>query len=1038
MAAAGFVEACRTVGVLILTHRRLLVDQFMRDLKEQGYGPRLIAAIEKGKRLPRQPAVTVETYAWFIKHAADIHPDAYGVVICDEAHTALGERTAATIRRFSRPTYIGMTATDQLLQKHVGDVFPAEVADFPLADAVRRGVVAPLRALRVKPGASLRNVPVVGGDYDQRALAEALDHEALNMAAAMLYRDRFDHRAGIVYAAGVDHAERVAAAMRATGLRARSVSGRTPPRTLAATLAAYERGDINVLVNAQLLAEGWNAPRATICMHLAPTASRRVYQQRIGRVMRLHRRKEAGVVVDFVDPAAPHSDRTVTLHSLLDVDLYKPGSLVTPKPPRRRQRWRRQARPVLRDAEWLIPVTDDPARRRAVIAEHWKTVSADRLPLDEQEFWAETAARRVAPADLPRLAETLAKVGETTRIRFFATCAAECKHRSLRRIALADLAAHRPDVNTVDRMVRLIEAAPTWSSDRAQGAKVLLSAIAAGTLPGSQSQRLTWTWKLARASRETQYRAATAASPAIRDLLRTLASSRGEEHHVRARLLVASLRQVELPVAAAALAAALTHDAIAARTIELARAEIGADVEELAAAFSSNLPEQKADPPAKARRARKKRKERPAEKAQAPAAANGAATEVETSSAAEGASAEEKPPDHSRGRAGAQASSSPPPPQGHRRGRTGTGRRAERHRRRTRRKSARSRPRRRRGARNDARQRRAAGGEAQARPPAPPPPAGRHGRGLHRPSGQGRGRLSLERKGIILAGGSGTRLYPVTRVVSKQLLPVYDKPMIFYPLSTLMLAGIREILVITTPQDGPAFENLLGDGSHWGLQLAYAQQPSPDGLAQALVIARDFLAGAPSCLVLGDNIFYGHGLTEMLRGASARETGATVFGYWVRDPERYGVVEFSGDGRAIGLEEKPEQPKSNYAVTGLYFYDANAPGDAAALTPSPRGELEITDLNRRYLERGELMVDRLGRGYAWLDTGTHESLLQAANFIETIEQRQGLKVACPEEIAFQNGWISRTQLLALAEPLRKNGYGQYLIALADGAFAGTD
>jgi ribonuclease E len=625
VAAAGFVDACGTVGVLILTHRRLLVDQFMRDLKEQGYGPRLIGAIEKGKRLPRQPAVTVETYAWFIKHASDLHPDAYGVVICDEAHTALGERTAATIRRFSRPIYIGMTATDQLLQKHVGDVFPAEVADFPLADAVRRGVVAPLRALRVKPGASLRNVPVVGGDYDQKALAEALDHEALNMAAAMLYRDRFDHRAGIVYAAGVDHAERVAAAMRATGLRARSVSGRTPPRALAATLAAYERGDINVLVNAQLLAEGWNAPRATICMHLAPTASRRVYQQRIGRVMRLHRRKEAGVVVDFVDPAAPHSDRTVTLHSLLDVDLYKPGALVTPKPPRRRQRWRRQARPVLRDAEWLIPVTDDPARRRAVIAEHWKTVSADRLPVDEQEYWAETAARRVAPADLPRLAETLAKVGEPTRISFFATCAAECKHRSLRRIALADLAAHHPDINTIDRMVRLIEAAPTWASDRAQGARVLLQAIAAGSLPGSQSQRLSWTWKLARASRETQYRAATAASPAIRDLLRTLASSRGEEHHVRARLLVASLRQAELPVAAAALAAALTHDAIAGRTIEFARDDLGSDVELLAAAFASNLPEQKAEPPAKARRPRKKRKDRPAGAA---AAGNGAAAKA--------------------------------------------------------------------------------------------------------------------------------------------------------------------------------------------------------------------------------------------------------------------------------------------------------------------------------------------------------------------------------------------------------------------------
>ena len=262
VAAAGFVDACRTVGVLILTHRRLLVDQFMRDLKEQGYGPRLISAIEKGKRLPKVPPVTIETYAWFIKHADDINPDAYGVVICDEAHPALGERTAATIRRFRRPTYIGMTATDQLLQKHVGDVFPAEVADFPLADAVRRGVVAPLRSVRVKPGASLRNVPVVGGDYDQRLLAEALDHDALNMAAAMFYADRFGHRAGIVYAAGVDHSERVAAAMRAVGLRAKSVSGRTPPRVLAATLAAYERGETNVLVNAQLLAEGWNAPRA--------------------------------------------------------------------------------------------------------------------------------------------------------------------------------------------------------------------------------------------------------------------------------------------------------------------------------------------------------------------------------------------------------------------------------------------------------------------------------------------------------------------------------------------------------------------------------------------------------------------------------------------------------------------------------------------------------------------------------------------------------------------------------------------------------
>ena len=376
--------------------------------------------------------MTVETYAWFIKHWDRLNPDAYGVVICDEAHTALGERTSATIRRFHRPTYIGMTATDQLLQKHVGDVFPAEIADFPLADAVRRGVVAPLRALRVQPGASLRNVPVVGGDYDQKLLAAALDHDALNMAAAMYYADRFGERAGIVYAAGVDHAERVAAAMRAAGVRARSVSGRTPPRVLAETLAAYERGETNVLVNAQLLAEGWNAPRATICMHLAPTASRRVYQQRIGRIMRLHRRKEAGVVVDFADPAAPHSDRTVTLHSLLDADVYRPGALVTPKPPRRRQRWRRQARPVVREADWLVPVAEDPARRRAVIAE---TGRWSRRPPAARRAGAVGRDRR-APRRPGRPAEARRDAGEGRGAhahRLLRHRAAECKHRRLRR-----------------------------------------------------------------------------------------------------------------------------------------------------------------------------------------------------------------------------------------------------------------------------------------------------------------------------------------------------------------------------------------------------------------------------------------------------------------------------------------------------------------------------------------------------------------------------------------------------------------------------
>lgn len=290
-------------------------------------------------------------------------------------------------------------------------------------------------------------------------------------------------------------------------------------------------------------------------------------------------------------------------------------------------------------------------------------------------------------------------------------------------------------------------------------------------------------------------------------------------------------------------------------------------------------------------------------------------------------------------------------------------------------------------------------------------------------------------KGIILAGGSGTRLYPLTKVISKQLMPIYDKPMIYYPLSTLMLAGIKDILVITTPRDSESFQTLLGDGSQWSIKISYKVQPSPDGLAQAFIIGEEFINGEGCALILGDNIFYGHDLSKLVKIATQKDDGATIFAYYVKDPERYGIVEFDKNRKAISLEEKPEKPKFNFAVTGLYFYDKNVVEYAKSIKPSARGELEITDLNKIYLEKGNLNVETLGRGYAWLDTGTHESLLQAASFVETVQDRQGLKIACPEEIAYNLGYINKEQLKELAKPLAKNEYGQYLLAIADGGIS---
>jgi ribonuclease E len=637
IAAAGFVEAARTAGVLILTHRRLLVSQFIRELTAEGYGDRLTPEVLTGQEPPISNPITIQTYAWFARHVGDLNREAYHLVIADEAHTALGEKTSAAIRSFPDPIYIGMTATEQLIAKQVADVFPASVDDLPLQDAARRGLIAPLRCLRVPPVAAINSVPIVGGDFDEGALAKVLDHKALNQAAASLYRDRFEDTPGIVYAAGVDHAYNLAQEFRAAGLKAEAVSGRTPPVRLAETLAAYERGEINVLINAMLLAEGWNSPRATVVMHLAPTASRRVYQQRIGRIMRMHPRKEAGVVVDFVNKGSTHSDRVITLHSLLDADFYREGARVTPAP---RRRYQRRARRRLTPAPWLVPVTPDVRRRLAVIAREWQRIDPKYLDEEEQRYWATFAGRAVRFEERADIVKSFTdgRAGKEALDQFLFTCAAENPNRRLRMMALADRVSTTVDRASFDDLVTLVTQAPPWEKDRLPGGRMLLQAIAQEKPDAPEQILARWTWRLARATRKAQDRAASAEFAEAKRLLGALANSRGHRHEENAAKLVAAAHEQPLPVAAALLASAEGYTPRATKLLDAAREEIGT-VHDVAGALAENLPEPK--PPRRSRRRRRRKKRStgatptPNGSEAAPAAETDAAQSAEAPSPAE-------------------------------------------------------------------------------------------------------------------------------------------------------------------------------------------------------------------------------------------------------------------------------------------------------------------------------------------------------------------------------------------------------------------
>ncbi len=609
VAALGFVEGSRTGGTLILTHRRNLVDQFLGELKDRGYGKRIAPALVRGEDRADGP-VTVETYQWFVRNAGNVS-DAYTIVICDEAHTALGEKTSASIRNWHEPVFVGMTATGALIARHVTDLFPTQTSRFDLAQAARRGVISPLRCVRIPPGPGVRTiakVPLRRGEvdteFDQEMLAELLDQQPFNLAVADLYKTRFNGVPGVVYSAGVRHAYNVAAAFRDLGMKAQAVSGETPKRELAEILARYERGDIDVLVNAQLLAEGWNSPRATVCMHLAPTASKRIYQQRVGRVTRRHPGKEAGIVVDFVHPATKHDDPVVTLHSLLDREVYRGGAIVVG--PVRRGRGRR-----LRVERRVLPVTADENRRIEVFERELWRIAVEHLDYGEQVQWAALAGARVTPAGWRRARAMLHfdQGGELKRA-FLITAIDRNKNAQLRLRALQEIAALR-DAEAFDRALDFVESWPR--EDKREGVKVVLQALAEKKI-GRRDQANNWIWRCANMTREVHEEYAVQRWPETKRLLGLLVNSSGGAHARNARRLVHASRQQDRRLSAALLAAAIPHTAEAGEVINGARTRMSRKPAALARELLRNFPK------GKGRRGTRRRKKKGAAEGVAPEA----------------------------------------------------------------------------------------------------------------------------------------------------------------------------------------------------------------------------------------------------------------------------------------------------------------------------------------------------------------------------------------------------------------------------------